>query len=177
MQKTKQVLHRLVVGLLTAIMLLGTVAQLFPAHAAEPTDEQTQSATLSYVVDATINFVDGDQTNTIKTAVGKPMAEPAHEEKTGYEFMGWQDEKTGDFWDFSKEVTENMALVARYQKIPSDTDNAPATKVDTASIQPRETSGANTGVDENAKVIKALCVVSIVGICEVALFKKDKKDE
>lgn len=58
----------------------------------------------------------GDDTpNTIlQVAYGNYIDEPAAPEKAGYDFVGWKTQ-SGELFDFSQPITENITLVATYE--------------------------------------------------------------
>lgn len=49
--------------------------------------------------------------------VGEFIKEPEAPERSGFKFIGWYDEETGQKWDFSKSVTRHMKLIAKYEKL------------------------------------------------------------
>lgn len=84
----------------------------------------SQSTMVKYSVLATVIYKDYDGTSTTqKVKVGTILKAPEAKGKPGCRFIGWKDAKTGDFWDFSKPVTEHMTLVACYS--PKNNSNKP----------------------------------------------------
>ena len=58
--------------------------------------------------------VDGKITST-KVSYKNKVSVPKDPTKTGYTFIGWYDEKTNEKYDFNKEVTSGISLVAKWK--------------------------------------------------------------
>lgn len=58
--------------------------------------------------------VDGEITST-KVSYRDKISVPKVPTKTGYTFIGWYDEKTNEKYDFNKEVTAGVSLVAKWK--------------------------------------------------------------
>lgn len=78
----------------------------------------SQSTTVKYSVKATVIYVEYDGVQTVqKVTVGSTLKEPAHKEKAGSRFLGWQNKDTGLFWNFQDPVTDHLTLIASYETI------------------------------------------------------------
>lgn len=77
--------------------------------------------------------------------VGDIIKEPKVQSIPGYRFLGWFNSKTGEKWDFSKPITESVDLVAKYEKIKSDSD-------------------MNTGTGSNIYLYGAIMIISLMGL-------------
>lgn len=118
-----------------AFILTIIVGNVTPIYAAD-----SQVTTLKYEVNATVIFInDGVESLRQHIEPGKLVSEPSHLNKEGYRFVGWQDEETGEFWDFNNVVTRNMKLIAMYEKIPGWAKENNSANVTTSQ-------GTNTGI-------------------------------
>lgn len=81
---------------------------------------ETQPTALEKQKGETVIFIN-DKSEVLRQNInsGEEMLEPSHTDKEGFEFIGWQSEETGEYWDFSKPVTKDLTLVARYSKVSS----------------------------------------------------------
>lgn len=78
----------------------------------------SQSTTVTYSVKAIVTYIEYDGVQTVqKVTVGTTLKEPAHKDKAGSSFLGWQNKDTGLFWNFQDPVTDHLTLVARYAVI------------------------------------------------------------
>ena len=66
---------------------------------------------------ATVTFVDGEQTESKTVACGQKVGMPKRSPKEGYTFAGWYD-ANGNAFDFTKPVTANTTLYAKWEAIP-----------------------------------------------------------
>ena len=66
-----------------------------------------------------IFYSDGEIYETINVHKNRPMNRPEQPTKEGYVFLGWYDE-TGETWNFSNNVSKNMALVAHWGQISNE---------------------------------------------------------
>lgn len=157
------VVNNLVYGVASTVLIFGGITQ--PVFA-----EDSQVANLKYEVNATVIFINnGTESLRQHIEVGKNVSEPNHMNKDGYHFLGWQDEETGEFWDFTKPVTKNMRLIAIYEKIPGWVDQAQKNE----RISNITTSqGAFTGITS-----QQYFYYSIAGIAAVGLLYMVKKGE
>ncbi len=57
----------------------------------------------------------GTSIRAVEVKKNKPVAKPADPIMTGYQFKGWTLE--GEDYDFSKPVTKNITLVAKWEKV------------------------------------------------------------
>ncbi|MGN0781884.1 MAG: InlB B-repeat-containing protein, partial [Christensenellales bacterium] len=62
----------------------------------------------------TIIFDDGGNSLTLHVKSGSCVSPPSPE-KSGYEFCGWLDKNTGEEFDFSRPITSDVELVAKWQ--------------------------------------------------------------
>lgn len=84
----------------------------------------SQSTLIRYTVNPTVIYIDHDGTRTTqKVELGSTLKEPSHKGKTGYTFMGWKNLSTGDFWEFSDTVNDNLTLVACYSQNSKKADS------------------------------------------------------
>lgn len=58
--------------------------------------------------------IDGKITST-KVSHGDKISVPKNPTKTGYTFIGWYDEKTNEKYDFNKDVTVGVSLIAKWK--------------------------------------------------------------
>lgn len=152
-------------GVASTVLIFGGMTQSVLA-------EDSQVATLKYEVNATVIFInDGTESLRQHIKVGKNVSEPEHMNKDGYHFLGWQDEETGEFWDFTKPVTKNMRLIAIYEKIPRWID--PTQKNEGVSST-TTSQGAFTGITSQQCFYYSIAGIAAVGLLYIT--KKDKED-
>lgn len=133
------------------------------------TETTTQSTTVSYYVSPVITIKDGDSTSTVQIDLGQKIREPSHIDKKGYRFLGWKDERTGQYWDFDSEINENITLVAVYEKLAID---------DTASNKEttlKTNQSTNTGVHTNESDLILICVLAFIAVFVVVLCMKQSQ--
>ena len=89
------------------------------------TDTSSMNAELKYEVLPRVIFKFGSSKIVFDDLhVGDLVKEPEIPQKEGYKFIGWFDVETGEKWDFSKPVTKQMTLEARFEKINNSIEKA-----------------------------------------------------
>lgn len=96
---------------------------------------ESQSTTLSYEVNPTITYIDGNHSTTQKVEYGSLLKEPNHLNKEGYRFLGWMNKETGLYWDFTQAVESNLTLVACYEKLGGQEQSASTSKSPQTGIE------------------------------------------
>lgn len=105
-------------------IILICITILFPCLFATHIFADSQSTLIRYTVNPTVIYIDHDGTRTTqKVELGSTLKEPSHKGKTGYTFMGWKNLSTGDFWEFSDTVNDNLTLVACYSQNSKKADS------------------------------------------------------
>jgi len=95
------------------IFMLFSLAFIF-ACGEDKQDDNNDNGQNETVKEYTVKFiVDGEATEA-KVAEGEKVSKPANPEKEGFEFVGWYAED--EAYDFEKEVTSDLELVAKFKK-------------------------------------------------------------
>lgn len=138
------------------VTILLSMMLLFPCIASIVISADTQSTTVSYSVSPTVIYMDYDGTRTIqKVEAGSTLKEPAHKGMSGYTFLGWKDLNTGDYWDFSSIVEDNLTLVACYSESEESADSEVQLGEGTFSIDVKAENGVS-GVSVSADKAKLM---------------------
>ena len=139
---------------IVAAMLLVAALPGSAAMATQPDAElpvETQSTTVRYSVPAKVTFIDGDAHTVREVPVGTILEAPALADKSGYTFLGWLNEATGELWDFSNPVEDHMTLVAQYEQVEAPMpdqnggDDASQGQSPTSGNAPADSNVARTG--------------------------------
>lgn len=87
------------------------------------TTENSQKLVYSVKAVVVLRFDDGSFRYE-RVSVGSPIGEPVPPEREGFRFLGWYNPETNEKWDFSKPVSNHMALEARYERISDVIDTS-----------------------------------------------------
>lgn len=90
--------------------------------ALESQDPETPDVT-KYTV--TFNTDGGSAVTSQTVEGGNTASKPSDPTRTGYKFLGWY--LSGTKYDFAKEVTGNITLVAKWEKVQSNASTTPTT--------------------------------------------------
>ncbi len=66
------------------------------------------------IVTVTFNSDGGSSINPIRVDKGNEITEPDSPKKTGYKFLGWY--QNNNLFDFSSKITDNITLIAKWEK-------------------------------------------------------------
>lgn len=135
--------------------------------------EDSQTTTVKYTVSAKIRFInDGTEDTIMSVDVGHSISEPSHLKKDGYTFLGWQDEETGQFWNFSNTITRNMTLIAKYQKIGASNGLESNNK---QSKKSTNSNGAKTGINNLNNKYIVIGSIATTLFCLIYIMKIKKE--
>lgn len=96
------------------------------------TRERTYTLTVLPLERFTVTLeVDGEETS-YEVIAERRIEPPPHQEKKAFEFVGWKDKATDDWFDFDQPITKDIVLVAIYRDRTYDVtfDSRGGTEVD-----------------------------------------------
>lgn len=96
---------------LAVAVALGVLLPAWYAYA------ESRDAQVCYEVSATVIYVDGTTETVQRVSVGSVLKAPESKGAKDGRFVGWWNEESGSYWDFSVPVEGDMTLTARY--VPS----------------------------------------------------------
>lgn len=95
----------------------------------------------------TINFDNGSEIEIYEANYGDKITEPEDPEKDGYKFVGWY--LGNEKYDFDMEITEDIELVAKYEKI--EDENKPENPNPENPEDPKNPDDPDDGDDDDNK--------------------------
>ena len=110
-------------------------------------------------VTVTFNSDGGTPVEEAKVLRGQKVARPADPTKSGYTFIGWED--ADGAYDFSKPVIAQLALTAKWEKVPSSGGYYYYPTTDTKTD---DTKGSPKTADPGAALYGALALLSLTGM-------------
>jgi len=96
------------------------------------TRERTYVLTVLPLGRYTITLQTDHEETTYEVIENRKIEPPPHEEKLAFEFIGWKDQATNDFFDFDQPITKDLVLIAVYRDRTYDVtfDSRGGTEVD-----------------------------------------------
>ena len=95
-------------GILAVAVVLSMLAPSWCAYA------ESRDAQVCYEVSATVIYVDGTTETVQRVSVGSVLKAPESKGAKDGRFIGWWNDESGSYWDFSVPIEGNMTLTARY---------------------------------------------------------------